>query len=190
MHTHGDVDFLNSATCGFVRRVIEQYRFDPELDKLEDIDLSFRLAADGIRIRYTPTAIVNHHHPESLWACLLRKFRYGRAAPVIYRRFPGKSLGDTSTPPHRRLQLGLVLLGMAALPFSSLLGAAIGLISLVLTFPAAARAWPASRLQAMLYPVFSLAGSMVLLLGWTVGTVELLMGRRPARQKFSSGANE
>ncbi len=125
MKSHRDVDFLNSATCGFALRVIDQYRFDPDFDKLEDVDLSFRLAAAGIDIRYVPTAIVDHHHPGSLWAYLRRKFRYARAAPLLYKRFPRKSLGDASTPPTRRFQLALVLLGILSLPFSWMSGASM-----------------------------------------------------------------
>ena len=190
MKRHGDVDFLNSATCGFVRQVIEQYRFDPDFDKLEDVDLSFRLAAAGIDIRYVPTAIVDHHHPGSLWAYLRRKFRYGRTAPLLYKRFPRKSLGDASTPPTRRFQLALVLLGILTLPFSWMSGASMVGVALALTFPAAFRAWASSPLLAVLYPPFALIGSFAFVVGWGVGTASLLMHLHPAKPKNSFRAKD
>ena len=190
MKSHRDVDFLNSATCGFARSVIDQYRFDPHFDKLEDVDLSFRLAAAAIHIRYVPTAIVDHHHPENLWAYLRRKFRYGRAAPALYKRFPSKSLRDSSTPPHRRVQLALVGLGMAALPFSGMLGASLILVALAVTLPVAARASNAAPVLAILYPAFSLAGSHSFLVGWAVGILSLLLNLYPARSKGSPRAED
>ena len=185
MESHGDVDFLNSATCGFLYQVIERFRFDTDFNKLEDVDLSFRLAGAGIDIRYVPTAIVEHHHPESLWAYLRRKFSYGRAAPALYKRFPGKSLRDSSTPPHRRVQLALMVLGMAALPFSGVLGALLILAALALTFPAAARTSTTAPVLAVVYPLFSLAGSLAFLLGWSVGTLALVSHLYSARSKGS-----
>ena len=190
MENHGDVDFLNSATCGFLHQVIERFRFDTHFNKLEDVDLSFRLAAAGIDIRYVPTAIVDHHHPESLWAYLRRKFRYGRAAPALYKRFPGKSLRDSSTPPYRRVQLALMVLGMAALPFSGMLGALLILVALALTLPAAARASTTAPVLAVLYPPFSLAGSLAFLVGGGVGTLSLFLHLYPVRSKDSFRAKD
>ena len=185
MQRHGDVDFLNSATCGFVRQVIEKYCFDPDFDKLEDVDLSFRLATAGIDIRYVPTAIVDHHHPGSLWAHLRRKFRYGRTAPFLYKRFPRKSLGDASTPPTRRFQLGLILLGILTLPFSWISGAAMVGVALALTLPAAFRVGASSPLLAVLYPPFALIGNVAFVAGWGVGTASLLLHLHPAKPKDS-----
>ena len=190
MERHGEVDFLNSATCGFSREIIERFPFDPSFTKLEDVQLSFRLAEAGIAIRYVATAIVDHHHPDSLWSYLGRKFRYGKWGPALYRRFPAKSLRDDSTPGHRRLQLGLVLLALVTLPFFRLSGALVMLIAAALTLPAASRVWRTHRILAMLYPFFSLAGNIAFLSGWASGTAALLLHPHRVKTKVSLPANK
>ena len=91
MRRFEQVDFLNSATCGFRREVLESFRFDSSFQKLEDIELSFRLAEAGVPILYIPTAVVDHFHPVSLGHYLGRKFKYGSWAPSLYRRFPARA---------------------------------------------------------------------------------------------------
>ena len=166
-------DFLNSATCGFVPEIIRSHAFDPGFDKLEDLDLSFRLARSGIAIRYVPSAIVEHHHPTSFWAYLRRKFQYGRKTPRLYRLFPEKSLRDGSTPVYRRYQLFLLTFGLMALPLSLALGTILIGFSLALTFPTAAKVLHESAVLAALYPVFSGAGSVAFLTGTLVGALSL-----------------
>ena len=190
MEQHGEVDFLNSATCGFSREIIERFPFDPAFAKLEDVELSFRLDKAGITIRYVSTAIVAHHHPDRLWNYLARKYRYGKWGPVLYRRFPAHSLHDDSTPGHRRVQLGLVLLALITLPFFPWYGALAMLMAAALTLPAAARVWRSHRTLALLYPLFTLAGNIAFLSGWAVGTASQLLHPRGLKTRVSGPANK
>ena len=190
MERHGEVDFLNSATCGFSREIIERFPFDPTFTKLEDVELSFRLARTGITIRYVSTAIVDHHHPDRLWNYLARKYRYGKWAPALYRRFPANSLRDDSTPGHRRVQLGLVLLALLTLPFVPWHGVLVLLIAAALSLPAASRVWRSHRTLAMLYPLFTLAGNIAFLSGWAVGTTSQMLHPQRVKTKLSVPANK
>ena len=64
--------------------------FDPGLRYGEDVDLIWRMAAAGWRVRYDPAAEVRHAEPDR-WARLLaRRFRYGTSAAPLARRHPGQ----------------------------------------------------------------------------------------------------
>jgi mycofactocin system glycosyltransferase len=64
--------------------------FDASLRYGEDVDLVWRLAEAGWRVRYDPAASVSHSEPET-WARLLaRRFRYGCSAAPLAHRHPGQ----------------------------------------------------------------------------------------------------
>lgn len=61
--------------------------FDPALRVGEDVDLVWRLDAAGWRVRYDPSARVDHHEPATWRGLLARRARYGTsAAPLAQRR--------------------------------------------------------------------------------------------------------
>ena len=62
--------------------------FDPELRVGEDVDLVWRLCAQGGRVRYDPTVEVPHEEPASWPALLGRRFRYGTSAAALGERHP------------------------------------------------------------------------------------------------------
>lgn len=112
------IDFLNSGTCAFRRELVARYPFDPDFQRLEDVELSFRLTRDGHVMVYAPGAIVKHRHPESLPALLRRKFNYARYVLPLYRQYPAKAASDTSTPQSRRGRLAFLGLFILLLPFA------------------------------------------------------------------------
>jgi mycofactocin system glycosyltransferase len=64
--------------------------FDASLRYGEDVDLVWRLAEAGWRVRYDPAASVSHTEPGT-WARLLaRRFRYGCSAAPLARRHTGQ----------------------------------------------------------------------------------------------------
>ncbi|GAB4245978.1 MAG: hypothetical protein Kow00109_22060 [Acidobacteriota bacterium] len=162
-------DFVNTATCAFRRAVLPDPPFCEEFAKLEDLDLSFRLAEAGVKLRYLPDTVVEHRHPESLGHYLRRRFRYGRYAPALYRRHASKLAGDTSTPQLRRLQL--VLLGLA--PFGFLWGPYFGLGLVAASVACSAPfLWQVAWRYPLLVPgavAFSLAGNVCFVAGALTG---------------------
>ncbi len=174
MIRHRDTDFVNSATCAFRRSVLGADPFDVRFDKLEDIELSFRLAAQGVRMRYVPEATVEHRHPQALWAHVRRRFQYGRRTPALYRRHSGRLVRDSSTPQTRRFQLVLLA---AALPAGVIWwpgGVALAAASVLLGWPTLRAAWELSPALALKAPLFIVAGN----LGFLLGTATGLLGRR------------
>ncbi len=62
--------------------------FDETLRVGEDVDLVWRLADAGWRIRYEPSVHVTHREPATWPQLLLRRFRYGTSAGPLARRHP------------------------------------------------------------------------------------------------------
>jgi mycofactocin glycosyltransferase len=64
--------------------------FDADLRYGEDVDLVWRLAEAGWRVRYDPAASISHAEPATWVRVLGRRFRYGNSAAPLARRHPGK----------------------------------------------------------------------------------------------------
>jgi glycosyltransferase involved in cell wall biosynthesis len=182
MLSFGRIDFLNSGCCGFRRDVLERHPFDESYQRLEDVELSFRLSADGSTIQFAPDAWAYHRHPTRLDALIRRKFNYARYAPRLYRRYPRRAAADTSTPQSRRWRLVLLAATIACLPLALWHPAFLALAavfaggSLFLSRSTIRRGFGVS-------PGFGLAVLWYLLLGnlaFVLGTVRgMLPGRAP-----------
>jgi GT2 family glycosyltransferase len=64
--------------------------FDASLRYGEDVDLVWRLAEAGWRVRYDPAASVSHSEPATWARVLARRFRYGCSAAPLAQRHPGQ----------------------------------------------------------------------------------------------------
>lgn len=94
---HGEVAYLPSAAL--VARV-EALRdgFDASMRCGEDVDLVWRLLAQGWRVRYEPDAVVRHDHRTTMSAWLSRKAFYGTSAAPLAARHPGAVAPMVVTP--------------------------------------------------------------------------------------------
>ena len=127
---------------------------------------------------FVPEAEVQHQHPQTLWRYMKRKFRYARHAPLLYRRFPRKTLSDSSTPKKRRLQLALLGLGLLSLilsvirPVFGLVGLTFTAASVAFSLPLAARAFRTSAGLGIAVPILILAGNLAFAAGivWALTT--------------------
>jgi mycofactocin system glycosyltransferase len=64
--------------------------FDPALRVGEDVDLVWRLADAGWRVRYEPAITVGHTEPDRWRDLLTRRYRYGTSAGPLAARHPGR----------------------------------------------------------------------------------------------------
>jgi mycofactocin system glycosyltransferase len=64
--------------------------FDTDLRVGEDVDLTWRLDAAGWRIRYEPAVQVRHREPDTWFALLSRRYRYGMSAGPLAMRHPDR----------------------------------------------------------------------------------------------------
>ena len=190
MSNHDRIDFLNTGNCAFEKNLLEEKAFDEDFNWLEDVELSFRLARKGYEMLYIQDACVEHQHPESIWAYMIRKFRYAGYAPKIYRRYPSKVLADSRTPTNRKLQLALLSLGFCGLILFGVLGLGLTnwtgitgtlrdltlglslvliLGSVIFSIPLVVRAFHESFRLGLIAPFFVLFGNIAFLVGAVYG---------------------
>ncbi len=114
------------AAALLARRAALGDGFDERMPVAEDVDLVWRLAAAGWRVRYDPAARVAHEHPSTTAAWLRRRAVYGTgAAPLAARHgalvapvvispssAAALALGLAGGPPGRAVAAGV--LGLAA----------------------------------------------------------------------------
>lgn len=122
----GTTDMVDTYSAGYRAAVFAELGgFDTRFPVAnnEDTELSYRLAARGLRMVFNPLAIVYHlNHPDSLWRYARLKFSRGYWRMLVYRRFPAKMLGDTYTPKSLKIQIVLILALLASLPLPFVLG--------------------------------------------------------------------
>ncbi|GAA4415907.1 mycofactocin biosynthesis glycosyltransferase MftF [Georgenia halophila] len=78
-----------STTCLLARVSALGDGFGHGMRVAEDVDLVWRLTGQGWRVRYEPSAVVQHEHRDSVRAWLGRKFTYGTGAASLARRHDG-----------------------------------------------------------------------------------------------------
>ncbi|MFI7006583.1 mycofactocin biosynthesis glycosyltransferase MftF [Streptomyces sp. NPDC050145] len=101
------VPYVPSAAL-VVRRAAVARGFDEGMRVGEDVDLVWRLAADGHHVRYAPTATVAHRHRTRPRQWLAQRVQYGSSAAPLAARHPGL-LPATSMSGWSALAWGLVL---------------------------------------------------------------------------------
>lgn len=121
------IDFVDTYAACFRRRdLVEIGGFDTRLRQCQDQELSFRLAARGVRILFVPEAQTYHLHEETLRGYLAKKRRIAWWKVAVLRRHPKKAVSDSHTPQTLKLEM-LAALGVAgsalALPVLAALGA-------------------------------------------------------------------
>jgi mycofactocin system glycosyltransferase len=89
VHPGGRVAYVPSAAM-LVRRSAFP-GFDEDLRVAEDVDLCWRMSADGWRLRYDPVARVAHEHRVSLSTMLDRRRFYGTGAALLADRHDRKA---------------------------------------------------------------------------------------------------
>lgn len=133
------IDFVDTYSAAYRTDLfLTQGGFDESFPgaSVEDQELSFRLAEQGYRLVFRPSAAVYHQHPTSWPAYARKKFRIGYWKVQVLWRHPRRAAGDTHTPPVVRLQValaGLGVLGLALAPFwpwgGALAGGAAGALA-------------------------------------------------------------
>ena len=169
-----NIDFIDTYSAAFVReRFIEMDGFDTSFPVAcaEDIELSYRMSARGWKMRFAPSAIVCHTHPDSLWSYLKKKHKFAFWRVLALKKNPDKAIKDSHTPQIMKLQLlfpptlcVMLLLDLAfhfRTPFSAIL---LGCF-LLSALPFAARAFRKDPLVALLSPFLLGARSCVQALG-------------------------
>jgi GT2 family glycosyltransferase len=175
-----NIDFVDTYSAAFRReRFLEMNGYDTSFPVAcaEDIELSYRMSARGWRMKFAPTAIVYHTHPDTLWRYLKKKYKFAFWRVIAVRKNPGKGVRDSHTPQIMKLQVlfAPVLLLAAAfdlavrpkVPASGLVLAAFLLSTLPFAFQAVAK----DPVVGLLSPVLLAARSFAQFLGVSGGLI-------------------
>ena len=172
------IDFVDTYSAAYRRSIFLKYGgFDTAypVPSAEDVDLSFRMARDGLKLVFVPDAVVFHRHPDSLRAYLARKGRFGYWRALLYLRYPEKTGGDAHTDPMLKPQFALAALlgvtlvggllwrGLWALSVAELAGFG------VTTLPFVRWAWARDRTVALAWPAVSLLRAVIQGAGLALG---------------------
>ncbi len=88
---HGEVDYLVTANSCFRRdALIEAGLFDERFARPggEDTELSVRVRSLGYEFRFTPAAVVLHHHKQTLPSLLKTMSNYGEGCYLLFEFWP------------------------------------------------------------------------------------------------------
>jgi len=192
MSTFPQIDFIDTYSAAFRRDCfLEMDGYDTSFPVAcaEDIELSYRMSARGWKMKFVPTAIVYHTHPDTFLRYLQKKYKFAFWRMLALRKNPNKTLSDTHTPQIMKLQLlfGPALLVAVAydlllhprVPVSALVCAAF----LFSTLPFAWRAIPKDPMVGFLSPFLLAARACAQVLGVTAGLIS-------ARRSTAKAATE
>jgi lipopolysaccharide/colanic/teichoic acid biosynthesis glycosyltransferase/glycosyltransferase involved in cell wall biosynthesis len=186
MHGQERIDFIDTYSAAYRRHVFcENGGFDTIFTtaSVEDQELSFRIAAKGYRLVFTPDAKVEHIHDENLAEYCRRKYFIGFWKALLTRWHPERVVQDSHTPQVLKVQmllwgaiLGLIPVALLGTfhPLFQLAGWGVLvalLIFLITTLPFVTKLARRSWRLAVLGPVMLAARSLSLGLGYVVGTV-------------------
>jgi GT2 family glycosyltransferase len=174
------IDFIDTYSAAFRRdRFLEMAGYDTSFPVAcaEDIELSYRMSAQGWKMKFVPAAIVYHTHPDTLPRYLQKKYKFAFWRVLAVRKNPSKAVKDSHTPQLMKVQLLFPPALLAAAAFdltarplfpASLLVLAAFLLS---TLPFVLRAVVKDPIVGLLSPPLLVARSCAQLLGVTAGLV-------------------
>ena len=178
------IDFIDTYSAAFRRdRFLESSGYDTSFPVAcaEDIELSYRMSARGWKMKFAPSAIVYHTHPDSLWRYLKKKYKFAFWRVLAVRKNPSKGVKDSHTPQIMKAQLIFAPMLLLAIVFdlsvrpyvpASLLVISAFLLS---TLPFAVRAIKKDLVVGLLSPLLLVARACAQMLGVTGG---LMYARR------------
>ena len=195
MATLPEIDFIDTYAAAFRRdRFLEMNGYDTSFPVAcaEDIELSYRMSERGWKMKFVPTAIVYHTHPDRFLLYMKKKYKFAFWRMLALRKNPKKTLKDSHTPQVMKLQLLFAPLLVLTICFDLLIrpavpASAIVFIAFLLSaLPFASRAIRKDPMVGLLSPVLLIARSCAQLLGVTAGLISAR--RTPAKTATESHA--
>lgn len=179
------VSYVPSATLAVRRSALAEVGgFDEALRFGEDVDLVWRLASAGGRVRYEPASVVEHSARAGLRDWLRQRFEYGTSAASLAKRHPG-ALTPLRVSPWSTLAWAAVAAGHPAI------GAAVATTTTALLprkLTMVERPWPeALRLAGLghLFAARQIADALIRA-WWPLALVAAVVSRRARRAVFAA----
>ena len=168
------IDFVDTYSAAFRRdRFLEMNGYDTSFPVAcaEDIELSYRMSARGWKMKFVPTAIVYHTHPDTFGKYLKKKYKFAFWRVLAVRKNPSKGVKDSHTPQIMKLQLLFAPTLLLAIVVDLAVYPAVSTTALVLitfllsTLPFALRALRKDPVIGLLSPALLAARSYAQVLG-------------------------
>jgi len=143
----------------------------------EDIELSYRMSAQGWKMTFVPEAIVYHTHPDTFWRYLKKKYKFAFWRVLAVRKNPTKAVKDSHTPQIMKLQLLFLPAILLAVVVDLVLRPKVPVSMLVLaafllsTLPFAVRAIRKDTIAGVLSPILLAARACAQVLGVSAGLI-------------------
>lgn len=180
------IDFVDTYAAAYRRdRFLAAGGFDPSFPSasVEDQELSYRLAGEGHRLVFAPSACVYHQHPATVGHYARRKFQLGRWKVRVLLRHPIKAVHDSYTPWTQKAQMALLPLTIGA-AMGALAGAvswawpfSLAVLGLATAVPLLSRAFHLGWPVVFSSPFLLLVRALALDLGLAWGMVSELVSR-------------
>lgn len=114
------IDFIDTYCAAYRTEIfLLNGGFDESflVPSVEDQEFSFRLARKGYRLVFEPKAAVFHYHDRKLSEYLGRKLEIGYWKAFMLRWIPEKTFSDSHTAPTQRVEILLLGMLLATVPF-------------------------------------------------------------------------
>jgi cellulose synthase/poly-beta-1,6-N-acetylglucosamine synthase-like glycosyltransferase len=189
------IDFVDTYSAAFRRdRFLETSGYDTSFTTAcaEDIELSYRMSARGWKMKFVPTAIIYHTHPDTLSRYLKKKYKFAFWRVLAVRKNPSKAVKDSHTPQLMKLQLLFAPALLLAVAFDLAVRATVPAslivmgVFLVSTLPFAVRAIAKDPIVGLLSPALLALRACAQLLGVAAGVIHAF--RKPAEVRAKSHA--
>ncbi|MCU1225272.1 MAG: glycosyl transferase [Edaphobacter sp.] len=187
------IDFIDTYSAAFLREhflAMNGYDTSFPVACAEDIELSYRMSARGWKMKFVPTAIVYHTHPDSLSLYLKKKYKFAFWRVLAVRKNPSKGVKDSHTPQIMKLQLLFAPALLLAVAFDLARRSAVPLSWFVLagflfsTLPFALRVVRKDPIIGVLSPVLLGARACAQVLGVAFGLI--YAGRKQLAEEATS----
>jgi glycosyltransferase involved in cell wall biosynthesis len=90
---HGAIvpfNFFYTSNISIDRRLLTEQPFDTTFPSAawEDIELAYRLDAQGLKIHYNAKAVTRHYHPMTVDSFSRRQYTVGKSGAIFYQKHP------------------------------------------------------------------------------------------------------
>lgn len=175
-----NIDFVDTYSAGFRREnflAMGGYDTSFPVACAEDIELSYRMSAQGWKMKFAPEAVVYHTHPDTFGSYLRKKYKFAFWRVLAVRKNLSKAVKDSHTPQIMKLQLLLAPALLFAVMFDLIArplvpaSAIVTALFLLSTAPFVLHALRRDPLLATLSPALLAARSVAQLFGVVGGAI-------------------
>lgn len=173
------IDFVDTYSAAYRQHVFAEVGgFDESIRYVEDQEFSFRVAENGGKMVFQPTAVVDHLHADSWVGYARKKFWIGCWKARFIRRYPDRLIKDSHTPQILKVQMGLAALTLFStalailFPLSGLALLTMILLFLLTTLPFCKKAWSKDKQVALLSPWLLFVRACALGFGFVWGNLQ------------------